>query len=50
MYELPFFREGPGLARATLGGWQVAGIVNISSGQPVPRVSVLNNNFRRGGF
>lgn len=50
VYELPFFRTGPALARAVAGGWQVAGIVNISSGQPVPRVSVLNNNFRRGGF
>ncbi len=48
--ELPFFRTGPALARAVAGGWQVAGIVNISSGQPVPRVSVLNNDFRRGGF
>ncbi len=50
IYELPFFRTGPGLARALAGGWQVAGIVNLSSGQPVPRVSVLTNNFRRGGF
>ena len=50
VYELPFFRGGPRLARALAGGWQVAGIVNISSGQPVPRVSVLTNNFRRGGF
>jgi hypothetical protein len=50
VYELPFFREGQAVSRALLGGWQVAGIVNISSGQPVPRVSVLTNNFRRGGF
>ena len=49
-HELPFFRSGPALARAIAGGWQVAGIVNISSGQPVPRVSVSTNNFRRGGF
>ena len=26
----------------------MAGIVNIASGQPVPRVTVLTNNFRRG--
>jgi hypothetical protein len=50
VYELPFFRDGPAVVRTALGGWQVAGIVNISSGQPVPRVSVLTNNFRRGGF
>lgn len=50
VYELPFFRDGSGLTKAALGGWQVAGLANISSGQPVPRVSVLTNNFRRGGF
>lgn len=50
VYELPFFRDGSGLAKTALGGWQIAGIVNISSGQPVPRVSVSTNNFRRGGF
>lgn len=50
VYELPFFREGPALLKTITGGWQVAGIVNISSGQPVPRVSVSTNNFRRGGF
>ena len=33
-----------------IGGWQIAGIVNISSGQPMPRISVSTNNFRRGGF
>jgi len=33
-----------------LGGWQIAGITMISSGQPVPRISVDTNNFRRGGF
>ncbi|MCA1583433.1 MAG: hypothetical protein LC791_01210 [Acidobacteria bacterium] len=50
VYELPFFRGGGGLAKAALGGWQVAGIVTINSGQPVPRMSVSSNNFRRGGF
>ena len=29
-----------GVQKAVLGGWQVAGIVNITSGQPVPRVLV----------
>lgn len=50
IYELPFFREGNQVLKSALGGWQVAGIVNINSGQPVPRISVLTNNFRRGGF
>jgi hypothetical protein len=39
-----------GVTRALLGGWQVAGIVNIASGQPVPRVTVSTNNFRRGSY
>jgi hypothetical protein len=50
VYELPFFRDQAGIKNAVLGGWQIAGIVNISSGQPMPRISVLTNNFRRGGF
>jgi hypothetical protein len=50
VYELPFFRDTPGAMQAILGGWQVAGIVNINSGQPMPRISVSTNNFRRGGF
>ena len=46
---MPFFRTG-GLAQAVLGGWQVAGIVNVSSGQPVSRILVLSDTFRRGVF
>ena len=38
------------MPKAVLGGWQVAGIVNISSGQPMSRILVLNDNFRRGVF
>ncbi len=49
-YELPFFRHSGGIAEAVAGGWQVAGIVNISSGQPVSRISVLSDTFRRGTF
>jgi hypothetical protein len=49
-YELPFFRTSGGVSQAVLGGWQVAGIVNISSGQPVSRIAVSTDNFRRGGF
>jgi hypothetical protein len=50
IYELPFFRNASAWKQAIAGGWQIAGIVNISSGQPVPRVAVSTNNFRRGGF
>ena len=49
VYEVPFNGGGAAL-KALLGGWQVAGIVTVNSGQPVPRVSVSTNNFRRGGF
>jgi hypothetical protein len=50
IYELPFYRGAGGWKEGVLGGWQVAGIVDASSGQPVPRVSVSTNNNRRGGF
>jgi hypothetical protein len=50
IYELPFFRETRDWRAALLGGWQVAGIVEIASGQPVPRIQVSTNNFRRGSF
>ena len=48
IYALPHLGGGPALARSILGGWQVAGIVRMASGQPVPRIVVLTNNFRRG--
>jgi hypothetical protein len=50
IYELPFYRNAGGLAQALLGGWQAAGIVNISSGQPMSRIQVLSDTFRRGTF
>jgi hypothetical protein len=51
VYEIPLFRDSPNFAlRNTLGGWQISGITYINSGQPVPRISVDTNNFRRGGF
>ena len=49
-YELPFYRDAGGVSEVLLAGWQVAGIVNISSGQPISRISVLNDTFRRGTF
>jgi hypothetical protein len=49
VYSLPFFKNTNNAAlKAILAGWQVAGITNISSGQPVPRISELTNNFLRG--
>jgi hypothetical protein len=39
VYELPFFRKNPNAwTRGFLGGWQIAGITDIASGQPVARV------------
>jgi hypothetical protein len=39
VYELPFFRKHPNAwTRGFLGGWQIAGITDVSSGQPVARV------------
>jgi hypothetical protein len=39
VYELPFFRKHPNAwTRGFLGGWQIAGITDIASGQPVARV------------
>lgn len=39
VYELPFFSKDPsGWKRGFFGGWQIAGITDIQSGQPVARV------------
>lgn len=41
VYEFPFFRrESNAFKRALLGGWQIAGITDIASGQPVARVGL----------
>lgn len=50
IYEVPFFSDVHTLLKAALAGWQVAGIVNVNSGQPVSRILVSTNNFRRGSF
>jgi Carboxypeptidase regulatory-like domain/TonB-dependent Receptor Plug Domain len=50
VYELPLVAGQAAVLNAVITGWQVAGIVNIASGQPVPRITVLSNNFRRGGL
>jgi hypothetical protein len=49
VYELPFFRDSGGLARALLGGWQVSGITQFWSGPPISRVvNGTTNGSRRG--
>jgi hypothetical protein len=48
VYSLPEYPGRGALPRSLLAGWQVAGLVNLVSGQPVPRVVVLTDNFRRG--
>jgi hypothetical protein len=35
VYDLPFFRNGSRLAKATLGGWEFSGIITEESGAPV---------------
>ena len=46
VYELPFFRRHPNAwARGILGGWEFAGITDISSGQPVARVTSGASNI-----
>jgi len=49
VYELPFFRNAGTLLKNTLGGWQVAGITQMWSGTPVPRIANANTNAGRRG-
>ena len=50
VYEIPFLKESSNtLLKAVLGGWQIAGITTINSGQPVSRISESTNGFLRGG-
>jgi len=46
-YELPFFKQQRNLAGRFLGGWNLGGIFNIFSGQPINLLSARNsyNNF-----
>ncbi len=49
IYVLPFFSNSNSTAlRLLLGGWELAGITTIASGQPVPRVLVDTANEIRG--
>ena len=48
LWEIPFFRNGPELERAILGGWQFAGFAILQSGAPI---NITNNAaFPRGDF
>ncbi|HWS85462.1 MAG TPA: carboxypeptidase regulatory-like domain-containing protein [Pyrinomonadaceae bacterium] len=41
VYEIPFFRnDSSAWKRVLLGGYQIAGITNLESGAPVPRVTI----------
>jgi hypothetical protein len=43
VYELPWFRrDSNGFKRVLLGGWQFAGITDVTSGQPVARVLTVS--------
>ncbi len=49
VYLLPFFEQSnSGLLKNALGGWQLAGIVSISSGAPAARITAAINGSRRG--
>ena len=51
VYELPWFRQGTGLKRALLGGYQISGITNFESGAPVPRLAVSDTlSGQRGNY
>jgi hypothetical protein len=49
VYELPFYRQGKGIAGIFLGGWQVGGIWSLFSGGPLGVTSTVNNTFSQGG-
>ncbi|HEX6184917.1 MAG TPA: TonB-dependent receptor [Pyrinomonadaceae bacterium] len=49
VYELPWFRrDSNAFKRAFLGGWQFAGITDITSGQPVARVGLASAQPQTG--
>ncbi len=50
VYEIPFLKDSSNRPlKAILGGWQIAGLTAINSGQPMPRISESTNGFLRGG-
>jgi len=49
VYELPFYRNGSGVAAKFLGGWQLGGIWMALSGGPIGVNATVNNSFSQGG-
>ncbi|HXG66703.1 MAG TPA: TonB-dependent receptor, partial [Blastocatellia bacterium] len=51
IYELPFYRNERGLLGQVLGNWQLSGIYQIESGQPINALSFrdVNGNFDNAG-
>ena len=50
IWEMPFFQKNSnGFVRTVLAGWQVSGITNIESGQPISRVLASTTNSGRNG-
>ncbi len=45
VYDLPFFKDSSGIAKAVLGGWQASGIITINSGLPF---AVAGGNLNTG--
>jgi hypothetical protein len=43
IYELPFMRNGAGLARTLLGGWQVSTVLFFRSGDPLSVLDSVDN-------
>ena len=44
VYDLPFYKEQHGLVGHTLGGWEVSGITQVQSGQPIT-IRQTSDNF-----
>ena len=51
IYELPFYKNQPGIVGKILGGWQWNGTWNYSTGQPwTPNQTQGTNNYCDAGF
>jgi hypothetical protein len=50
IWEMPFFKKNKNpLVHNVLAGWQISGITNIESGQPISRVLASTTNSGRNG-
>ena len=49
VYEVPFFKNGKGVAGKFLGGWQMGVIFLAYSGNPLGIGASVNNTFSQGG-